>query len=549
MLLDTEPGLVFVHSDAFLITAIIGAAFFIRALPRLLLPNALASDTYFHLYRARTIRDNGFRLSKTLPRVILPHENTYPFLYHYFLALFPDKARIWAERLTGAFFDTLNTAIVYRFSVWLAGTHNPGAGFSAVPSMTAALYAFSPALLRIGSGPRAYNGSPRVMGQSLYLIHILCAILFLESGNYLCAASSVLAGALLIATAKFAVQVLVFFGLFLSLVAPVYALLVLLSFIASIAVTNGKTLLFLKGHIRHSRFYVRHVQRIFLHPHAGSISNYMGTLAGIAWFSLTLRFAKAAALFFTCNHPLHLLVFVNPHFLLLALFLPRASMLPAPVFFLLVIALAGISCFVLTKLKPFMFLGEGERYLEYALFPSCFLAALFLTHQMALFYGWLGFCIVSACYYNHKFFLDYKKSNSDFAQKAALFKRCGLETGKILWPIGSHHYETLYLSSNRVLMHGANVDGTLMDKETFMLVYGNYPYPSANWRDIINRFRVDYIVAGPEAMEHYTRNIVSDPESLRRVLRQKARSETLTVFEIREDPHPPSSKDATCPRR
>src|SRR6188768_3747478 len=125
-------------------------AFAARALPRLSRPHAIESDSYFHLFCAGAIRESGFRLPKRLPQVVLPHEYTYPFLFHYLLALLPAGARLKAERISSALFDTAALAAVAWFSAWLYRTQawdmDPRA-----PLLVAALFALSPALLRIGS--------------------------------------------------------------------------------------------------------------------------------------------------------------------------------------------------------------------------------------------------------------------------------------------------------------------------------------------------------------------------------------------------------------
>ena len=121
-------------------------SFIIRAFPRVLLKNTYVSDTYFHLYCARVIRENSFRIPQKLPRVMLNHQYTYPFGYHLLLALFPLKSRLWIERFTGATFDTISTAIVYYFSRWILQE----SGYSyreELPLLVTILYAFSPALL------------------------------------------------------------------------------------------------------------------------------------------------------------------------------------------------------------------------------------------------------------------------------------------------------------------------------------------------------------------------------------------------------------------
>ncbi len=515
---------------------ILTMCFFIRALPRLLCPNAIASDTFFHLYRAQTIRDAGFRLTKKLPRVILPHENTYPFLYHYLLAFFPGDTRLWAERLTGAFFDTCNALLIYGFTCWLIGQNFSGGEYAEIPLMVTTLYALSPALLRIGSGPRAYNGSPRIMGQTLYLIHIFSAIIFLETGGYWFASFSVIAGALLIITAKFAVQVLIFFGLFLVFVAPVYFFIIIFSFLASIVLTAGRSLFVLKGQINHSLNYVKHVQKIFLHPHVRSLKDYLRTCAMVMYYALTFKFKRAADIFFTDNYPLHLLIFTFPQFILCG-FILFCQCVPyfSGHFFIMAWTIAGMFLFLFTKLRPIMFLGEGERYLEYAIYPSFFLVTLcFYNGYMFIFWLWLFFCFLSSMYYIKDYCKIYRVLDEFFDGKKVAFNQLSKDRSAVIWPIGSHHFEALFLADDNhsILTHGVNIDGKVLSNEEFMLVYGKYPYPSSDWDKIITTYNVSYIFSSPSAFDYYMDNIAESPDVLRKRLIALEKNESFVLYQI-----------------
>ncbi len=525
-----------INMDNIILFLILAISFFIRTLPRLLHPNAIVSDTYFHLYRAQTIRDAGFRLTKKLPRVILPHENTYPFLYHYLLALFPGNARLWAERLTGAFFDTCNALLIYIFTHWLIWQNFPGGEYAEISLMVTALYAFSPALLRIGSGPRAYNGSPRIMGQTLYLIHIFSAIIFLETGWYVFAGLSVLAGALLIVTAKFAVQVLVFFGLFISFAEPVYFFIVIFAFLTSIMVTAGKSLFVLKGQINHSLNYVKHLQKIFLHPYVQTLKEYLTTCLTIIYYILILKFKKAADIFFRDNYPLHLLAFVYPQFILCGFILLHQDdpIFPRQNIFIAWI-ISGMFWFLLTKLRPMMFLGEGERYLEYAIYPSFLLVTLyFFKEYKTIFFLWLLFCALSAIYYIKDYCKNYRLLDELFGVKKLSFNQLPKDRATVIWPIGSHHFEVLYLSNDNhfILTHGTNIDEKIFSNEDFMLVYGKYPYPSSDWNKIITTYDVSYIASSPSAFDYYMNTIADSPDVLRKRLIIVDSNESFVLYQI-----------------
>lgn len=502
-----------IENEILLICIIAVTGFIIRFLPRLFRPNAIVSDTYFHLYRAQAIRDAGFRLTKTLPRVVLPHENTYPFLYHYLLALFPEKTRMWAERMTGAFFDTISVVMVYLFSSWLIRHISEAQAFAQLPVYVTLCFAFSPALLRIGSGPRAYNGSPRTMGQTLYLAHIFSAFVALETGSIAMAAAGVVTGALLIVTAKFAVQVLVFFGVFFSIfITPMYAGYLALCFFVSMVITGGAAFNVLKGQIRHSVNYVKNVQSIFLYPHVITFRDYLARCLSVPYNFLKLHPAKAIGWFYSENYPVHLLLFVFPQFFAIIFILPDYQNIGTGVQTLIIWSLGGICWFVLTKLRILMFLGEGERYLEYALYPSFFLAIYLLPNYQTVIYIWIGYSLISVIYYNYSYLNQYRKADENYYITDACLNSLAFDRDAVVWPIGSHHFEALYHTKNMILTHGVNIDENVLSFDEFKLSYGNYPYPSEDWREIIKKYDVKFIYTGRTAMAHYYKNILkSDP--------------------------------------
>jgi hypothetical protein len=474
----------------------------------------LASDTYFHLYCAAAIREHSFRLPDRLPRIILPHRYSYPFLYHYLLACLPMKFRLWAERLTGAFFDTLSLVFIYVFSEW--GVLQMGdIRLRSLPIVVAALFAFSPALMRIYSGPRAYNGSPRTVGQTLYLLHILSAYYALKTNSLIGLAISLSVGASLVVTAKFGNQVLVFFGAFFVVwVSYQYALLLLGCFLLALLFTKGHAWSVVKGQVKHSIFYFKNLQRVFLFPYTGSFGSWvqrgseeLGRLIRTGNLEAFLRW------FYGERYYLHLLLTVYPQFLLLFyLFIPGVLSDPLEQFLLIWMA-AGFIWFVFTKTRPLLFLGEGERYLEFALFPSLFLSARYLigTWEIVL-YVFLGYSLFSSLYSLRQYHESFAPLDRDFERKKALYGNLNQQKPGLIFPLGSFHWQVLYHAQFPVLTYGGNMDESLLSKDEFLLVYGQYPYPSGDFRRIVDRYNVSYIVSDHAHLKHYRTNIVERPE-------------------------------------
>jgi len=499
--------------------------FFVRALPRLKLKNALVSDTYFHLYCANVIRENSFRLPERLPRVMLNHAYSYPFLYHYLLALFPLRYRLWTERLTGAVFDTVSLILIYFFTLWTSG-EGKDPFFRNLPIMVCALFAFSPALLRIGSGPRAYNGNPRVIGQTLYLLHLLAGYYSFQTRSVVGLGVSLLAGAALLITSKFGTQVIFLFGIWFAVMASHYYFFLLAGCILlAMALTKGRVWKVIHGHMRHSIFYWRHLQTVFLFPHIRTARKYLRSGLSIAWrairfFRFSTAFRDAFQWYYSEPYFLHLLITVYPQFVMIFPYIGQYTKLDSLDRFLVIWMGAGFFWFLLTKLRPFLFMGEGERYLEYSLFPSLFMVVKFLPTRLESFLtAFLIYSILSAAFFMWQYIEGYRKIDRDYKETESLFSELNRSPEGVIMPVGSFHYQVLYRSHLPVLTHGANIDERLLPYKEFELVYGNYPYPSRCFREILCRYHVSYIVSDPISLKYFREEILKEPDEFDRSVR------------------------------
>jgi len=388
--------------------------FLVRVFPRIRLKNVFSSDTYFHLYCAKVLDENNLKIPPKFSRIILDHEYSYPFGYHWFLSLFKNKLRYRIERMTGAIFDSLSIIIIFIFLNTNFITYSEIPIKSKIPLMISSLLAFSPALLRMGSGPRAYNGSPRTIGQFLYLVHILSAYSALNGNEILLFAISLISGGIAIITAKFTTQVTLFFGVFFVLfIEPGYGLLVIGCFIFSILISNGRSLKILNGHIIHSLIYFKFLQKVFLYPHLKTGLQYLKEMVRI----LKSKNLKSIIewIWITEKHPLHLTLFVYPQYILLIYVFFQISQITFFDKFLLIWTIAGFFLFVITKWSPLLFLGEGERYLEYSLFPSITFIIIHLNKLSIIFYYlFLVYSVFCAFYYMKFFYSKFKIQNENF---------------------------------------------------------------------------------------------------------------------------------------
>jgi hypothetical protein len=527
----------------YLILPILIISFLLRAIPRLQLKNVIFPDTYYHLFCAREIRDNKFSVPKYYKKLILKHENTYPYLYHLFLALFPLDIRRWIERFTGAIFDTLSLLVIYFFSKWIIRFY-ANEDLSYLPVIIAGFYAFAPALLRLGSGPRAYNGSPRVFGQFLYVVHLTSFFYAYSTANYFFWSVSILSGSLIFFSAKFGTQVLLFSGLVFGIVLfPTYFIILLLSCSVAYLITTGRVYKVIKGHILHSVFYVKHLQHINLHhssAHNKSFRSYLSDVYKNIIHLLRQRNLAALRTFlrWILYEPffVHLLIFIFTCYLFIPFYLIyNKNVFNSADLFLLTWSLAGLLVFLLTKIKILLFLGEAERYLEYALYPALFIAIKFLMNNnfYLLLIIYFLYCFYAALIYITDYIKQYSSLNTDYPQIENLYNQLNEQEPGIVWPIAWFNWQAAYFSKFPVLTFGSNIDLKLIPVEEFMLVYGNYNWPSDRFEEIVNKYNVSYIISDKSCIDHYLNKILSDPNIFNKSTELILETNTMVCYKIK----------------
>jgi tetratricopeptide (TPR) repeat protein len=518
------------------ILLVVVSSFLIRALPRIILKNALTSDTYYHLKCANDIRRNSFFIPKKIEQGVLPHQYNYPFGYHLLLAFFPEKARLWLERLTGAIFDTSNVIILFWFTKWLIEqSGDPRRTY--IPILVTALYAFSPALLRTGSGPRAYNGSPRVFGQTLYLVHLITAYHYHVTNSSYSIVMSLLAGACLICSAKFGSQVLLLFGIFFSVfVASSYFILLVGCLLLAIIISNGLAWNIVKSQFGYSILYAKYLQQVFLFPHIKSVSTYINTLKSV----LTSAFKKRSLSDFMdwyyreqyFGH--HLLTVFPQYFIFFALITITGKLNPQE-YFLLIWMSAAFFWFLLTKYKYMLFLGEGERYAEYGLFPSYYLLVAYCPKGLEFFlYLYLVYSIGSAIFFAKDYIKRHRSINDDFSASAGLFTYLNALPPGVILPVGWVHHQALYRSSFPIVSLLGNADPKIFPVQDFIFYFSNYPYPPKDFDQVTEKYNVSYILAERSCLQHYLTQL-ADPTIFLDSSILLAESSTLLLFKNKKD--------------
>lgn len=359
----------------------------VRLLPAVRWPT-FTSDAGFHLLMRREIRANGFRVPRKLKSCVIDERVAYPWFYHQIIAFLPES---WLRRvpaLPSAIIDGLHAALAYWGGAWLAGTLGHPEVATKAGFWSALFFGVNPALLAHGMGPRAYEVTPRPLGELWFSVAVLSAMWAIRSGAWGWLLAAAVAGGLLLLSSKFAAQVLMFFAPLLALVPGFHRVLWLLpgAFAAAMLLSRGRYWHVLRGQWIHLGYYRRKLQYTFSVV-AGlnrwrEIRSVWNAFRERGLFSRT--FFRAAAGFYATNTYLLMLVRGAVFLVLLVMVLSSAhrgawQLARPPALWFLAWSFAWLPPFILTSTKHLRFLGEAERYAEYAICPASILVATGLT--------------------------------------------------------------------------------------------------------------------------------------------------------------------------
>ena len=486
--------------------------FLTRVMPRIGLKYAFSGDTFFHMYMADSIRENKFRLPPRIPNIILNHEYTYPYFYHSVLSLFNKESRYYAERMTGAVCDTLNVMIFYFFSSWAIGYF--GIGVPAfTPFLASVVFSLSPGLVSVGGGPRAYRGSPRVFGQTLYFTHIVSYFYFSVTGNIFAVCISVLAVSLMFISAKFSVQALVFFGIFFTIFYSAdYSLFIVGGFILSVLLSKGRSYKVLYGQIKHSEFYTKYTRS------KGFIRGFKTDAEDLKiYFSRFYRNIRSVSKgkvsdfikwFFGERYFFHYLIIAYPQIILLAFIFNSFDPGVKMYWFLLLWTSASVFWFLVTSISYIRFFGEAERYLEYSAIASILLGVTYVLQNDLYWVVWcfLGYSVFIYILHFVIFRERFGGKHSTYEEEEVFFGKVrDLERGVIL-PLGDE-WEILDRVRFPLVIYGANIDLKLISLEEFNRLYYNGHMPNKDLEEYVERFKIKYILGSKRNLNDYLENV------------------------------------------
>jgi hypothetical protein len=486
---------------------IAGITFFLRALPGILRINPTGSDPIYHLMLSERIREGKFRYPREMKGFLNSGRCIDAGFFHYLLALLPKTAREFLSPFYSAIIDTVHVILIYLFTLYIL--HQPELSSivsspSLVASVAALLFATSPALLYLGVGPRAYSASPRILGELLITITFFCFAIYYWEGIWWMALLSCLFAGLTLTTSRFSTQVLLFFSIIMVLLLrfPLMLILPILGIIFALMLSKGHYKLVLYGHLKHVIRFCR-LLRQFSVADRNSLTPFKDALVNIKSGNITKALGNIQYTLY--NNTFAILVSRNVLLLLLAYFvITDFSFITSNkiMIFLISWTAASFVTFILVSIKPFLFLGEAERYLEHSVPAQVILLSFFLLNIKGLTpllsYHLLFYILTLVMLY-----ISHRAGSEDRRCKQELFDwfRLNNISGKNILPgLGGHiHYELAFWTDNNVLYPAGE---RWLNYKEFGLLYEEFPYPNANLKMLIEKYALDLIVVRKPSLEY-----------------------------------------------
>tara|TARA_B110000285_G_scaffold228681_1_gene292023 strand:+ start:2274 stop:3812 length:1539 start_codon:yes stop_codon:yes gene_type:complete len=507
-----------------IIAALTLIVFMIRTFPRIKRKFAFGSDTFFHLYYAGLFRENKFIIPKKSPKVIINHEISYPYLYHFLLGMFSEKKRLGVEKYLSPLFDTLSSVV---FTVGVLILCNFQSSAEIILLFVVMLFSFSPALLKFEGTPRAFQGSPRVFGQFLYISHVVSFMIYDATDSLWALVLAIVFGGLVWVSAKFAVQVLVFSGVIFTLFFASYALVFTGAFVFAILFSKGKIFKLIRGHVNHS---ITLLKKLDIAPKRNGFKVFRNHIAEILKALFRFQFKKAYNIFFEENFPPFTFLIYFPFFLVVF----NPSLWNGDNYFC-VWTFSGLVLYLLTSFKGLSFLGENTRYLEFSLLPAMYLSVSFLIeHELYwIIFIYMVFSVVAAVYYVNNFIVKFKDADKLHTNRLALFDYLNHQEKGNLFAMCSTGHPALLLSNFPVLsLLVAPLEMRILKEEDFDLLGKNFPYPSGNLDNIIERYNVRYISLTDSEEKIYLNRYINSKDYFNENLKLLKQSGNLKVYQV-----------------
>jgi len=328
-----------------------------------------ASDEYSHMWMIKQRKKFRNLYKDNVDNSLIEGYRGYPPLSHYIISLFSERYWLLVGRLLNLLYDLIATIIVYYIASFLFENawHLSLKGVISAPTAAALLYATSPIFYPVTARLRGIGG--RTMGNMFFLIYIILFSYAFLTNSYLVYLLCFPVGWLIILSSQFAIQCLVLCSLCLSVLylnlIPIMLICVVM--FSGILIPKLGIRKLLQRKIDHYIWYIRNWYR---KKTAISNRNRLKDILMLPFY-LVKKPKHFFYLYFKEITPL-IAAYSVPPLLIFAFWIIRSPQTTSlftdnePILFLTSLSISTLFLFIFASLRPFLFLGQAERYFEYS---------------------------------------------------------------------------------------------------------------------------------------------------------------------------------------
>ncbi|MGD9037196.1 MAG: hypothetical protein PVF10_11600 [Syntrophobacterales bacterium] len=478
-----------------------GLAVGLRVLGRTLYPDGVCGDVFYHLLCAQAIRENSLRLPKDIPGFIWQTGYTYPPLYHLLLALFPERYGKFFERYSSLIFDLVQTVFVwYTTRAFFSYLGDVPALAEIKALAVSGANIVSPMLNAYISGPRSMTGTGRTLGEGLFVVAVCSTLLWEMGRGHGFALVAIFCYGFVPLASKFGLQSLVALFLVLGLALKFkWCLLMIAGMGVGFLVSRGHLLKVIKGQLYHSLFYFQ-----FLQPRRTGLEGLHGVRAYCSRLIEVLKppgiGRKLTRWLLEERCATHVVVVHNFHIWILAfLWLGNsirfgdigAEQVLKSLFFLSIVPFFPL---ILTTLKPFRFLGENYRYLEYYQWAYWLLLCYFspgLFSMAAIIAAIFTCCLLVI---QLRYVRDWEQAYNNSAPFFDHVKR--VYAGKKAYVLSGTYYELCYRGNVDILYWSSNMMPGIVPYGELDELFHRWPFPREGngYQRVLKRYGVELVM-------------------------------------------------------
>jgi hypothetical protein len=474
----------------------------LRAVPRLLHDPAVRGaafplageqgDAMSHLVLIDVVRRHRRGIPRSADQFILGKRLDYPLLFHWVMSRLPCSVVERFDWLMSPLIEGVHAALMCAFAAWFLGRNGEQAAVAW--AVVATLAAVSTPILSRAWRRAGFIGE-RSFGFLFGNAYLMAVIVLLDAPSWYLLVAAALAFTAAAASSKFALQAMVFISVAMAAVLFDWRPLAVLGvcFVAAILLSRGYLLSIARGLVRHSSLYRSALVRVSDATTSFSSRDLWTGLAAAARGKL-----RAARNSFR-RHPigrLHVqLPWVLPFAVLLAQLSADHTDAVVPVRLVLAFAGAALLVGVATTADRLKFVGEGERYLEYAALPM--VLAVFLIDDSLGGKWWLLLAAVGAW----RLVREARQAGLFRGPSAAAAELAGrmreLPPGLVFAIPGRLTLPVCYRTDHRAVWHLAHIDPGEATREWLDLfpAGSHYPFPHPSvLPGVVARYRPDYLV-------------------------------------------------------